>query len=82
MSDKKEDFNHAPKILEDKMYKLLRHECIAEFNKNRQLGEECNFVGCDFRLLDLQGINAKGHVVDDDGATIYANVFNESFPKE
>ena len=30
------------------------------------------------KRLEKQGINAKGHVVDDDGATIYANVFGEN----
>ena len=50
----------APIISDDSLYRLLRDGKVAEFNQRIEAGETANLVGCDFRHLDLQGLNAKG----------------------
>ncbi len=47
-----------PKITDDPMYQLLREERIEEFNELRKNGEKLDFSYCDFRNLDLRGMNA------------------------
>lgn len=50
----------APKITQNPMYQLLRHEKVQEFNDRRAAGEKVDLAYCDFRSLDLRGLNAKG----------------------
>ena len=50
----------APKITQNPMYQLLRHEHIQEFNDRRAAGEAVDLTQCDFRSLDLRGLDAKG----------------------
>lgn len=50
----------APKITQNPMYQLLRHERVTEFNDRRAAGEGVDLAFCDFRSLDLRGLNAKG----------------------
>ena len=50
----------APKITQNPMYQLLRHERVTEFNDRRAAGEAVDLAHCDFRSLDLRGWNAKG----------------------
>lgn len=52
--------SNAPEIKQDKMYKLLRESKIAEFNKRKAAGEAYDLTHCDFRSLDLRGLDAKG----------------------
>lgn len=42
------------------MYQLLREEKIEEFNKRKQAGEAVQLAHCDFRGLDLRGMDASG----------------------
>lgn len=44
-----------PLVSEDPMYQLLREGKTAEFNEARKAGEPCNFVGLNFRAVDLRG---------------------------
>lgn len=53
MSDK-------PQIKTDPLYQLLREGNIAEFNRRIAAGETCDLTGCDFRHVDLRGIQADG----------------------
>jgi uncharacterized protein YjbI with pentapeptide repeats len=49
----------APEIDKDnQLYQLLRDEKIEEFNKRKEQGEAVNLTHCDFRGLDLRGLNA------------------------
>ena len=52
--------NIRPKITDDPMYQLLREEDIKEFNVRRKEGGKLDFSYCDFRNLDLRGMNAEG----------------------
>lgn len=48
------------RISSDPMYCLLREGRIQEFNQKRAAGVPANLVACDFRNVDLRGINADG----------------------
>lgn len=50
----------VPEIKQDKMYKLLREGKIEEFNKRKAAGEVFDLTHCDFRSVDLRGLEAKG----------------------
>lgn len=50
----------APEIKKDAMYQLLRDGKIKEFNYHLSKGKEPNLVNCDFRAIDLQGLEAAG----------------------
>lgn len=52
--------NIRPKITDDPMYQLLREEDIKGFNAQRKSNERLDFSYCDFRNLDLRGMNAEG----------------------
>jgi len=49
-----------PAIKQDEMYQLLREERVKEFNARRLAGDKTDLTHCDFRGLDLQGLNAAG----------------------
>jgi len=49
-----------PEIKKDAMYQLLRDGKIKEFNRYKKKGKCCDLTHCDFRALDLQGLNADG----------------------
>jgi len=49
-----------PKIKSDNMYQLLREERVKEFNELREQGIEAELQNCDFRGVDLRGINSDG----------------------
>jgi uncharacterized protein YjbI with pentapeptide repeats len=51
--------NEKPKILHDRLYRLLREGAVAEFNRRRAGGEECDLRGADFRSLDLRGADLR-----------------------
>jgi uncharacterized protein YjbI with pentapeptide repeats len=51
---------NAPRIPQDPLYLLLREGNILEFNRRKALGETCDMTHCDFRSLDLVGIDAHG----------------------
>lgn len=49
------------RIIEDPLYQLLRDEDIAGFNAAREQRDKLpSFQLCDFRGLDLRGLNASG----------------------
>lgn len=49
----------APEIdSENELYQLLRDEQVEEFNKRKAAGEAVNLTHCDFRGLDLRGLDA------------------------
>jgi uncharacterized protein YjbI with pentapeptide repeats len=49
------------KIIDDQLYHLLRQEKIKEFNEQKQgVGTVVSFQFCDFRGLDLRGMDAEG----------------------
>jgi uncharacterized protein YjbI with pentapeptide repeats len=50
----------APKPSTDPLYRLLRDEEIAAFNKKRVSGVNYDFRGCSFRGSDLRGLDAVG----------------------
>lgn len=51
--------SQTPQIKTDEpMYVLLRDEEIAEFNKRKAKGETFDLTYCDFRGINLQGIDA------------------------
>ncbi len=49
-----------PEIKTDPMYMLIREGEIAEFNKRKAQGNPVDLTACDFRGLDLRGLNATG----------------------
>jgi uncharacterized protein YjbI with pentapeptide repeats len=49
-----------PLTYPDAMYQLLRDGDIAEFNRRKQEGADCDLTHCDLRSLDLRGIDASG----------------------
>jgi len=49
-----------PKILTDPMYQLLRDGKITEFNTRFERGEKPDLSHCDFRNVDLRGLEAIG----------------------
>jgi uncharacterized protein YjbI with pentapeptide repeats len=50
----------SPKASADPLYKLLRDEDVAAFNKKREAGASYDFRGCSFRGSDLRGLEADG----------------------
>jgi uncharacterized protein YjbI with pentapeptide repeats len=42
------------------MYQLLRDGNIKEFNTLKAAGDKADLTGCDFRNVDLRGIDAQG----------------------
>jgi len=50
----------SPKANTDPLYRLLRDEEVAAFNKKRAAGTSYDFRGCSFRGSDLRGIDASG----------------------
>lgn len=52
--------SEGPQIKKDKMYQLLREGKIKEFNHYKQKGHKCDLTNCDFRAVDLQGMDASG----------------------
>jgi uncharacterized protein YjbI with pentapeptide repeats len=49
-----------PLTYEDPLYQLLRDGNIKEFNQRKSQGETCQLTSCDFRHLDLRGLDALG----------------------
>ena len=49
-----------PQIINHPLYVLLRYEKVAEFNAKRAAGEYVDLSHCDFRGLDLRGLQAAG----------------------
>tara|TARA_R110001606_G_scaffold346892_5_gene496148 strand:- start:108517 stop:108861 length:345 start_codon:yes stop_codon:yes gene_type:complete len=49
-----------PIISNNPLYRLLRDGNVAEFNQRVAAGEKAELVGCDFRHINLQGINTSG----------------------
>jgi uncharacterized protein YjbI with pentapeptide repeats len=50
----------APIISNDPLYRLLREGKVAEFNQRVAAGEQADLKGCDFRHINLQGLNTDG----------------------
>ncbi len=50
----------TPKSSADPLYKLLRDDEVAAFNKKRETGRGYDFRGCTFRGSDLRGLDARG----------------------
>ena len=50
----------APVIIDNPLYRLLRDGKVQEFNQRVAAGEKVDLTGCDFRHLNLQGLNAVG----------------------
>lgn len=44
----------------DRMYQLLREGNIKEFNAVKAGGDKADLTGCDFRTVDLRGLDAQG----------------------
>lgn len=52
---------NAPRIKnDDPLYRLLRDGKVAEFNQERARGLSSDLTGCDFRGVDLRGLEAAG----------------------
>ena len=49
-----------PFISDDPLYRLLREGKMDEFNQRVEAGEKPVLTACDFRHINLQGINAEG----------------------
>jgi uncharacterized protein YjbI with pentapeptide repeats len=49
-----------PLSYSDPMYQLLRDGEVAEFNRRKAAGVNCDLTHCDLRSLDLRGIDAAG----------------------
>ena len=49
-----------PIISADPMYRLLREGKITEFNTRLEGGEKPNLANCDFRSVDLRGMEVAG----------------------
>lgn len=53
--------SEEPKIKnDDPLYRLLREGHIKAFNEARRRGEHSDLTQCDFRGIDLRGVNAAG----------------------
>lgn len=50
----------APVLSDHPLYQLLREGDVEEFNRRVAAGEQVDLRGCDFRHLNLQGLEAKG----------------------
>jgi len=49
-----------PQIKKDKLYQLLREGKVKEFNHYIEKGHKSDLTNCDFRAIDLQGLQAAG----------------------
>lgn len=49
-----------PVISDDPLYRLLREGKVAEFNQRVAAGEQANVACCDFRHINLQGMQTEG----------------------
>jgi uncharacterized protein YjbI with pentapeptide repeats len=47
-----------PLTYEDPLFQLLRDGNVKEFNRRKAAGETAQFRDCDFRHLDLRGLDA------------------------
>jgi len=45
---------------DDPMYRLLRDGNIEDFNEQKQNGAQFDLTNCDFRSVDLKGLDAAG----------------------
>ena len=52
--------SQKPQIKQDPLYLLLREGKMDEFNRRIAAGESCDLTGCDFRNVDLRGLEAAG----------------------
>ena len=50
----------ALRFPEDPLYQLLRDEKVSQFNQQRDQQSSIDFHDCDFRGLDLRGLNVNG----------------------
>jgi uncharacterized protein YjbI with pentapeptide repeats len=50
----------APIISNNPLYRLLREGKVAEFNQRIAAGETADLTNCDFRTINLQGLNTAG----------------------
>jgi hypothetical protein len=50
----------SPIISADPLYRLLRDGKVAEFNQRIAAGETAQLTSCDFRHINLQGLEVKG----------------------
>ncbi|MBL1432990.1 MAG: pentapeptide repeat-containing protein [Gammaproteobacteria bacterium] len=48
----------TPEIKKDEMYRMLRGGEMEEFNQRLASGEKPDLTNCDFRNVDLQGMDA------------------------
>jgi uncharacterized protein YjbI with pentapeptide repeats len=49
-----------PLTYEDPLFQLLRDGNVKEFNRRKAEGETAQLTDCDFRYLDLRGLDAAG----------------------
>lgn len=49
---------NRPEIKQDPVYQLLRDHKIDEFNDLKSKGTKCDLTHCDFRGLNLRGLDA------------------------
>ena len=55
------DMDNKPQLKNDEyLYRLLREGHIDAFNEARERGESSDLTNCDFRGVDLRGMNADG----------------------
>jgi len=54
-----ESIMSAPKVLDDKMFQMLRVGDIATFNKMRDISKEYDLSGTDLSRIDLRGLVAE-----------------------
>jgi len=52
--------SEGPIVKKDGMYQLLRDGRVEDFNKHKAKGRTCDLENCDFRAIDLQGLDAAG----------------------
>ena len=52
--------SNGPLIKKDAMYQLLREGKVEAFNKYKSEGKKCDLTNCDFRAIELQGMDASG----------------------
>lgn len=55
-----EHLKMALRFPDDPLYQILREEKVKEFNAERESIESIDFHDCDFRGLNLRGLDAKG----------------------
>lgn len=52
--------SQVPKIKTDPLYRLLREGRVSTFNEEKARGKGCDLTHCDFRGVDLRGLEADG----------------------